>query len=208
MPHEKETPPSEKERSWQTLVPAGLLFGLLFFVLRFPLIFSALAGTALFFAVDYLLKKRQTAANENPAASKSPNDLLQKARLQLNQLEDQIPRIQNVELQALLRQICSIARRILQKLDEKPALINEVRRFITYYLEATHNLLAKYLRVQNDPGSPQQSSERTQRLQQTLQTVATSFQRQLEKLLGNEWVDLDIEMKVLEQTLKAENQLP
>lgn len=208
MPQKKETPPSEKDRSWQTLLPAGLLFVLLFFVLRFPLIVSALAGTALFFAADYLLKQRQSAQNDNPAASPPTKDLLQKARQQLNALEDLIPRLQQAELQALLRKICSTARRILQKLDEKPGLIKEVRRFITYYLEATRSLLEKYLRVQSNPGSPQQSSERTQRLQQTLETVNASFQRQLEKLLGNEWVDLDIEMKVLEQTLKAENQLP
>ena len=94
---------------------------------------------------------------------------------------------------------------MLGYMEEHPEKIRLARQFIDYYQDTASSLLQKYVALQDtslNTGQVQRLQEDTLRAAGTLNKV---FEQQYQKLLRNEMMDMDAEIRLLEQTAKMEN---
>ena len=129
--------------------------------------------------------------------------LLTKPRRRLGGIDvEQIPG--GEQLEEKLRELHKKAGSILKYLEEHPGKIMEARRFIDYYQDTASSLLEKYVKLQ-ETGLGSREAERLKvQTTQALLTLNRAFEGQFEKLMGNELMDMEAEIRLLKQTMEME----
>jgi len=157
---------------------------------------------ALFFVSGlflFRLKKPGIVEQENSLAAS-----LQEGKAKLTEIEKFRKLVGDRTTIAKVDAICVIVEKILAEIKRDPGDIKEARQFLTYYLDATSNILKKYVQLSsqnvNDAGI-RLSLERTESM---LDTIRAAFEKQLTRLLSNDVMDLDTELSLLEKTIKME----
>ena len=88
--------------------------------------------------------------------------------------------------------------------EEQPGKIMEARRYIDYYQDTASSLLEKYVKLQ-ETGLGSGEAERLKvQTTQALLTLNRAFEGQFEKLMGNELMDMEAEIRLLKQTMEME----
>ena len=128
--------------------------------------------------------------------------LIREARGQLDQIAAANDAIADP---ALSRQIEDIAtcRQILQRLEEQPNMLSQLRTFLRYYLPATLKLLNARAALEaevNAGGSPQIAA----RIAKAVGEVQSAFHKQLDALNEFRFINLESEMDVLADMLKSD----
>ncbi len=104
--------------------------------------------------------------------------------------------------------IADIVSKIFDDFKRDPKDIKAARQFLSYYLDATLNIVNKYIDLS---GRGVRSNDLTQSLakvEELLDTIKHAFEKQLEILLKDDVMDLDTELKLLESTIKMEGLSP
>jgi 5-bromo-4-chloroindolyl phosphate hydrolysis protein len=83
-------------------------------------------------------------------------------------------------------------------LRKDPKDIRIVKQFITYYLEPTHKIIVKYSELATTRPMPADAIETLERTEKSLKSIRATFLKQKEKMLSNDVMDLDTEIKVFE----------
>ena len=106
----------------------------------------------------------------------------------------------------LSRQIDSIensCRQILAILEQRPQLLSQLRSFLRYYLPTTLRLLDARAKLENNAGTKKAREVRS-RISDAVGTIDKAFLKQLEALDEYRFLDLESEMDVLRDMLKAD----
>ncbi len=112
--------------------------------------------------------------------------------------------IKNPIVIADINEICIIAESIFDDFKKDPKDIKGARKFLSYYLDATVKIVAKYSELANSMSVSDSSREVLSRTEANLKKIRDTFDEQLEKLLHDDFFDLNIELEVLEKTIKSE----
>ena len=107
---------------------------------------------------------------------------------------------------ALSAQIDSIENscgQILSVLEQRPQLLSQLRTFLRYYLPTTLRLLEARAKLENDAGSPKAREVRA-RISQAVGEIDKAFRKQAEALDEYRFIDLESEMDVMRDMLKAD----
>ena len=107
---------------------------------------------------------------------------------------------------ALSAQIDSIERsceQILSILEQRPTLLPQLRTFLRYYLPTTLKLLDARARLENSASTPK-AREVSARISEALGVIDKAFARQVEALDAYRFIDLESEMDVLRDMLRAD----
>ena len=94
-------------------------------------------------------------------------------------------------------------RQILQRLEEQPNMLSQLRTFLRYYLPATLKLLNARAALEaevNAGGSPQIAA----RIAKAVGEVQSAFHKQLDALNEFRFINLESEMDVLADMLKSD----
>ncbi len=113
-------------------------------------------------------------------------------------------RIADATVSANIEDIEWVCKKIMDRLQEQPDLYGQLRSFLRYYLPTTRKLLdarAMLEQERMDGKSAKQVRERTDRV---LPEIEKAFRRQLEALDQNRYLDLQVEIDVLEGMLKSD----
>ncbi|MGE5417152.1 MAG: 5-bromo-4-chloroindolyl phosphate hydrolysis family protein [Acidobacteriota bacterium] len=113
-------------------------------------------------------------------------------------------RIPDTAVRQKVEAICGVADKIFEDLRNDPRDIQPAKKFLTYYLDATANILDKYLEISSKGLNGPEVTQRMAKVSQLLDTIRIAFENQLTKLLDNDFLDLDAEMSLLENTIKSE----
>ena len=89
-------------------------------------------------------------------------------------------------------------------MEENPEKITEARRFIDYYQETASSLLEKYVRLQESGLGSKDAVRLKSQTRQALLTLNRAFEGQFEKLMRNELMDMEADLRLLKQTMKME----
>lgn len=104
-----------------------------------------------------------------------------------------------------IREINQICLQILQKLEEKPELYSQLRTFLRYYLPTTRTILNNRALIEQRGSMDEENAkavcERTDRL---LPEIRRAFQKQLDALNEHNYLNVEIEMDVLEGMMKGD----
>lgn len=162
----------------------------------------------MFAAFYFLLKPREKVGRvyaENLPDAEELKKYLADGREDFQKIEACKNKIKDPAVKGEADRLNQTAGKILDFLEEHPQKIRLARQFIDYYQDTASSLLQKYVALQNTDlgtGEVQRLKNDTARAIHALNSV---FDNQFQKLLRNEMMDMDAEIKLLEQTVRMEN---
>jgi 5-bromo-4-chloroindolyl phosphate hydrolysis protein len=101
-------------------------------------------------------------------------------------------------------EICATANDIFDEFVKDPKDVKRARRFILYYLDTTERIVSKYYQLGKTPYLSDDAKKTLKNVENTLDLIKDTFRKQLKKLTENDVMDLDAEVKVLQNTIKQE----
>ncbi len=113
-------------------------------------------------------------------------------------------RIQNANVRIHAEKIITFARKILQEVEKDPKDLPLVKSFLNYHVRAVAKILRQYVELSEKSSEESSIQETLRRVEESLKKIALAFEQQYEKLLANDVLDLDAELRVLEQTIQME----
>lgn len=109
-----------------------------------------------------------------------------------------VKKLSQIEICQEVEDLCRIAESMFELLRKDPKDIRIVKQFITYYLEPTHKIIVKYVELATTRPMPADAIETLERTEKSLKGIRATFLQQKEKMLSNDVLDLDTEIKVFE----------
>lgn len=92
---------------------------------------------------------------------------------------------------------------ILSILEQRPQLLSQLRTFLRYYLPTTLKLLSARAKLENSANTPKAREVRA-RISEAVGVIDKAFRKQLEALDAYRFLDLESEMDVLADMLRAD----
>lgn len=212
----------------------SLVTGLTFFVLfaegfRASVPVSGIAGIISFIAGMFMFspskKDKQSQPKVKPAPKQnkqpfpSPGDdefvcegitrgelkrIVKNGKEQVKRIEDVALNIMKHNVRIDILDICATANDIFDDFVKDPKDIKAARRFILYYLDTTERIVTKYYQLSKAPYLSDEAKTTLKNVENTLGMIKDTFRKQLKKLTENDVLDLDAEVKVLQNTIKQE----
>ena len=111
-----------------------------------------------------------------------------------------INRLGQTDIRDAVADLCNISDSIMGMLRDDPRDLRIVKQFITYYLEPTHKIILKYAELATARPMPADAVATLERTEKSLANIRMTFLQQKDKMLANDAMDLDTEIKVFEST--------
>jgi len=197
-----------------TIMPAlmpGLIGGGIFLFFTFLLGFNnffiaAGLGLAAFIGSSFLFagKNKELDIVVNGITREKYNEIIQQGKDKLKMLASFISQVQDVAIKKKIKEISDIVEKIFLDIEKDPKDIKPAREFLSYYLDTTLNILNKYTEISGQNIRSKKIDDTLKKVEDLLDAIKVAFEKQLEKLLNDDILDLDSDIKVLEQTIKSE----
>ena len=97
------------------------------------------------------------------------------------------------------------AESILKYLEENPQKVTAARRYIDYYQETAANVLENYTELQETGLNTAEVRRLKKSTEETVEVLQEAFSLQFEKLMQDELMDLETDLKLLQENLKLES---
>lgn len=182
-----------------SIVAGVAVFALLLFLLR-TLTLPLIAGVLGWLVVILLFSKKEkddTIIVEGMTHSDIENTIKNGRKL-TGGMRQTVKSLSQLEISNEVEDLCRIAESMFDLLRKDPKDIRIVKQFITYYLEPTHKIIVKYVELATTRPMPADAIETLERTEKSLKGIRTTFLQQKEKMLTNDVIDLDTEIKVFE----------
>ena len=111
--------------------------------------------------------------------------------------------IEDAELSAQIDSIENSCGQILSILEQRPQLLSQLRTFLRYYLPTTLKLLEARAKLEDSARTPKAREVRA-RIGEAVGAIDKAFLKQVEALDAYRFIDLESEMDVLRDMLKAD----
>lgn len=185
---------------------AGGLFLLFFIALDLNIFVSIGLGIAAYIAGLFTFQSpaAEAVADRGGISGETLNKVVSEVSEKLKTLESNKNRIKKAQVRSKLDEICSSVRKILDNFKKDPKDIKAAKNFLNYYLDATITLVEKYVDLSSKEARSQNIEETLAKAENLLDVIKESFKKQYIKLLDDDVMNLDVEIEVLEKTLKME----
>lgn len=94
---------------------------------------------------------------------------------------------------------------ILNYIKENPDKLMSARRFLTYYLETASNICEKYMSLPVKTLKSEDMEEMVKNTKKAMLLLETAFDKEYEKLIQDDILDVETDIKVLENSMKWDN---
>jgi 5-bromo-4-chloroindolyl phosphate hydrolysis protein len=135
-------------------------------------------------------------------SSRDVNRVLDQADRGLERLRGYKDRIQSASVREKVARIEKVAGEIVADLRRDPRGIRLARQFLAYYLESTTRILDAYCELSLRPEASDDLRRSLGRVEEILDRILEGFRAQLTRLYRDEVLDLNAEIRVLENTLR------
>ena len=133
----------------------------------------------------------------------SVNDVVREGRAALRRIRHANDVISDAALSAQIDSIENSCEQILSILEQRPQLLSQLRTFLRYYLPTTLKLLDARARLESTANTPKAREVRA-RISEAVSVIDKAFKKQVEALDAYRFIDLESEMDVLRDMLKAD----
>ena len=127
-----------------------------------------------------------------------------KALEDYNYVKGSLKYIKDYELKSQLQEMQKTSANILNYLQKHPEKIGMARRFIDYYQDTTAGLIEKYIEIEHTQLETDKVIEIKERTKHTIIGLNEAYIEQFEKLINDQIMDMDAELKVMEDTIKVD----
>jgi 5-bromo-4-chloroindolyl phosphate hydrolysis protein len=191
-------------------VLAGLAGGLFAPVATFgfglPLWASIPGAVLIFFGVRMVAAPRRLFegfdfGEADRASLELAREILSEAQVQLQRLRSLAQETKTAAVREKLTHLHAIAARVVGEVEQKPRRVNNVRRLLTYYLPAAARLADGYHVLEN---SNAPDRERLKAAGDMIGRLDEVFARYADRLSEEEVEGLDVELKLLENSIRDE----
>lgn len=176
------------------------VFALFLFLIRIALPYALVAGVIgwLVVILSYSKKEKDDTIVVEGMTQSDLENTIKTGRKLTTGMRQAIKRLSQMEICNEVEDLCRIAESMFELLRKDPKDIRVVKQFITYYLEPTHKIIVKYAELATTRPMPADAIETLERTEKSLKGIRTTFLQQKEKMLSNDVMDLDTEIKVFE----------
>lgn len=122
----------------------------------------------------------------------------------LNQLREVNRQIPDAEMSTKITRLESLTEKIFILAKEKPRQGVQLRRFIDYYLPTCLKLLQQYARLDAQQVEGRNISEAKRQIEDTMDTMITAFEQQLDKMFYAESVDISVDIAAMQNMMEAD----
>ena len=120
---------------------------------------------------------------------------------EIRRSNDAIP---GVEVSNKMYHLENVIRRIFQRVEQHPELINDLHKFMDYYLPTTMKLLKAYEELDKQDVEGENIKTAKQEIENTLDTINTAFENLLDSFFKDTAWDISSDITVLETMLAQE----
>jgi len=132
------------------------------------------------------------------------SELFDKAVADYNAIEALRDTLKDEALGTQLATMQVTAYRLLKYLEENPMKVIPARKFVDYYQDRALTLTKQFCDLEKTGLETAQVKETKQKVRQTLMTFDEAYEAEFEKVLSDQLMDMEAELAVLKQNLKAE----
>lgn len=123
---------------------------------------------------------------------------------QLRDIRRANDRIADPAISAKIDRLEELAGKIFRIVEEEPAKKAKASTFLNYYLPTTQKLLDSYADFEEAGVSGENVSQAKQRIADTMDKIVAGFERQLDQLYQSDAMDVDSDIRVMEQMLRRD----
>ena len=165
-----------------------------------------IAGRAVFPDKTYEVPDPKPKEPEKPKTTGNPEiDALVKERdravSEMRRLNDAI---EDAKLSRQIDHLEAVTRKIIDLVVAEPKKLPQIRKFMSYYLPTTLKILNSYDRMGSAGVDGENISTTKQKIEATMDTIVTAYDKQLDALYGEEALDISTDITVMEQMLQQE----
>lgn len=170
---------------------------------------SILAALAAYIAglIIFRRRKKNTDAVQIVSGGVTQADLrktLEEGSRKLNEMRSYGMRIRNPEVKRKVYDICGVVERIYENFKKDPKDIKAAKQFLSYYFDAVINILRRYTELSDQPNQSDEVKASLAKAEGILDSIKAAFETQLGKLLSDDVLDLETEIKVLKNMITME----
>ena len=200
------------EKKIPSVLPIWAIGGFwMLYALIFPLYrltdyaIAAVLSAGVFFLAKKLIPPRTVWVEQAPEPAYSGKyDLDAIQRDYLEKLKKASDAIENPEVSKKIDRIRELSASIFEYAAQNPSRVGDLRKFTSYYLPTTLKILDAYDRMEEEKIKGENVARTMTGIENTLDTVAAAFERQLDSLYSAETLDIETDISVLESMLSQE----
>jgi 5-bromo-4-chloroindolyl phosphate hydrolysis protein len=188
-------------------VVGGATFIIFSFALGTALPVSLVASIGGFVGSFLLLRKKKDDGMDiivGDLSKKAYDEAMSEVAGRLKELTSYAAMIKDQNVRHRAEQIADVVKRIHENFKKDPKDVKAGRQFINYYLDATVKILRRYVELSAHDRGSEEVRTALGKTEILLDTIRDAFERQLTLLLRDDIMDLEMEIKVLEKTIKLE----
>lgn len=133
-------------------------------------------------------------------------DVIAEGRSYLEQIRESNDAISGAEISAKISRLELVTERIFNRVEQHPELVEELRRFMKYYLPTTVKLLKAYEELDRQAVQGPNILKSKGEIEDTLDTINQAFENLLDSFFEDTAVDISSDISVM-QTLMAQEGL-
>lgn len=192
---------------------AFLLYAVLFPLYRPADYTLEAASAAIVFVLAFLIcrsgaKKAASNAAAEPAAQASGNEEVDKVTAEGAQAIAEMKRldknIADEKISADIVHLQQTSQKIFDYVRAHPNQLDDIRRFMNYYLPTTLKLLNAYDRMSAQGVSGENIDKSLRQIRDMMDAIVHAFDKQLDSLFGEEALDISTDITVLENMMARE----
>jgi 5-bromo-4-chloroindolyl phosphate hydrolysis protein len=189
--------------------PDGLLSGILgaavfvafYLLIDVGLVFSLILGVAAFVGGFFLFDRRKPEVIEKEHDLRSALNQGDRKHAEIRALQR---KIRKPSIVSKIKEIDDVVEKILAGIKKDPSKLRGARQFLDYYLDATIQILTKYVDISSQNVKDAAIQESLARVEGMLGTIKDAYDAQLARLLANDVLDLESALQTLKQTIEME----
>jgi len=169
------------------------------------LVFSGIIGIFTAVGTFYAIPSAKENSSSTETIFHSENLLVtNSSERETAQLESLISQVPESSIKTTLTSIFRLAKQLQGAPLRDPRDEIDLRSFFNHYLPATVTICSRYLELSQQPYQTEELQETLNNTEQTLQRIESAFHKQLSNLLQNDILDLNVEVSVLEHSLRLD----
>jgi len=154
-------------------------------------------------AKDNFERRRKEDAEQSERMSRE-NEQDRKLRMVLEKGRESVKSIRNAntalpgeEISRKLDELESLVKQIFARVEEKPSLLPDIKKFMDYYLPTTVKLVEVYTDFEKRPVQSSEIAAAKKEIEQTLDTIEAAFMKLLGELYEDTVMDVSTDISVL-----------
>lgn len=132
------------------------------------------------------------------------NGILQEGRAYLEEIRNVQKHIYESEFSQKLQRLQMVIEQILKHVQTHPQQLEEIRKFMDYYLPTTLKLIKTYENFSAQPIQGENITQAKSEIEETIETINKAFERLLDSLYEDVTMDVSTDISVLNTMLAQE----